>query len=395
MKSMFFFPRAVLMAATSVLAIAWSGTAHSQDDENKYYRDRVWSGFNGGEMNISSFIFRDMNANGEYDMGDRPFANVAVEVTNPSRGPEIVRSNISGFANFRASATRRDREIVKPGVHDFRVIAPPGWRVSTGNQAQKVAMDLLLGSPGDLVASSPMDPVGLVQAPEIRGRVDIGGQGGLTTVTASGPNAESPSVPVDDAGAFVIPASPGAWIVRIANSPAGSIGRRVEIGQFPVVLPLRASRSEAGEVQAPESASFDDLISTESVAKIPNGYRQLNWRNWVVTHNRTYAGEGYVNGTMSGEYVAYNGSGHPTSIDSGKPFHFIGGYFTGAWADAAGEMLTVKAWKGDILEHEDRIKLSAMGPVYFAANYRGVTRMEFFTDHYWQVVVDDLVFSFP
>jgi hypothetical protein len=174
----------------------------------------------------------------------------------------------------------------------------------------------------------------------------------------------------------------------------GSIDRRVEVQQAPVVLPLLTSQS-ADEEATPVVAGFDDLISGESVAKIPSGYLGLDWHNWVVTHNRTYSGEGYINGAMSGDYVAYNGSGHPTSIDSEQPFHFIGGYFTAAWADAEGEMLNVKAWSGGTLAYEDRIRLSALGPVYFAAEYRDITRVEFSTEHYWQVVADDLVFHRP
>jgi hypothetical protein len=387
--------RTGLAVAASAAALVSAGAAYSQNEENDYYRDRKWSGFNGGEMNISSFVFRDMNANGKYDLGDRNFANVAVKVTGPSHRSHLVRTNISGFANFRASVLRRDREITNPGSYNFNVVVPPGWRITTGNQKQKVAMDLLLGSPGDLVATTPTEPVGLVQVPEIRGRVDAGNEAGAITVSATGPNAEPSPVSLDRDGSCVVPASPGAWLVQIANASTGSIDRRVEVRQFPVVLPLLTSQSEAEEPETRLIAGFDDLISSESVAKIPSGYVGLNWHNWVVTHNRTYSGEGYINGTMSGEYVAYNGSGHPTSIDSEQPFHFVGGYFTGAWADAEGEMLNVKAWSGDTLAHEDRIRLSAMGPVYFAAKYKDVTRVEFFTDHYWQVVADDLVFARP
>lgn len=394
MKSALFL-RAGLVVAAFAAAIAAAGAANSQNGENNYYRDREWSGFNGGKMNISSFVFRDINANGQYDLGDRAFAYVAVRVTGPSRRARVVRSNISGFANVRASILHRDLEIVSPGSYDFSVIVPPGWQVTTGNRKQNVKVELLLGSPGDLVAAKPTEPVGLAQVPEIRGRVDPDIPAGSMTVSASGPNVQLSPVPLDSNGSFVVPASEGAWLVRITNAATGPIDRRVEVQQSPVVLPLFSSQREAEKPEARAVAGFDDLISSESVAKIPSGYLGLNWHNWVVTHNRTYSGEGYINGTISGEYIAYNGSGHPTSIDSKQPFDFIGGYFTGAWAAAEGEMLNVKAWNGDTLAHEDRIRLSALGPVYFAAEYRNITRLELSTDHYWQVVADDLVFSRP
>jgi hypothetical protein len=139
-----------------------------------------------------------------------------------------------------------------------------------------------------------------------------------------------------------------------------------------------------------EPVGFDDLLLVESVGKIPSGYEQVSWRNWVVAHNRVYSGEGYINGTMSGEYVAYNGSGHPAVIESAASFDFAGGYFSVAWSDAEGETLRLLAWRGEELVHQDELALSAMGPVYFAADYRDITRLELSTEHFWQFVGDDL-----
>jgi hypothetical protein len=53
----------------------------------------------------------------------------------------------------------------------------------------------------------------------------------------------------------------------------------------------------------------------------------------------------------------------------------------------------VKAWRGEELVYQDDVKLSRLGPVFFQANYDQVTKVEFETDHYWQVVTDDLLFS--
>jgi hypothetical protein len=343
-------------------------------------------------MNISVFIFRDIDASGIYDLGDRPFAHIAVELGN---GP-MIRSNISGFANFRASAVQRDREIVNPGTYYFRVVPPPGWRITTGNEEQPVPIELLLGAPGDLIAADPADPVGLAPDLEIIGRVPTVGEGEMASVTVSGPTAEEPqSVALDDRNAFARAASPGLWSIETRYGNGQATRRRVEVSRYPVVLSTLPPDTRSNVPASRETALFDELIANESVAKIPSGYAGLNWHNWVVTHNRTYGGDGYINGTMSGEYVAYNGSGHPVSIDSENPFHFVGGYFTSAWADAEGETLHVEGWRGEQLVYEDEIRLSALGPVFFAADYRDLTRLEFFTEHYWQVVADDLVFAFP
>ena len=97
---------------------------------------------------------------------------------------------------------------------------------------------------------------------------------------------------------------------------------------------------------------------------------------------------------MSGEFVAYNSSGHPVSITHDRPFDFIGGFFGAAWLEAEGETLQVRGWRGAELVYDERIELSALGPVYFAAGFNGVTRLEFSTERYWQFVCDDLEFRF-
>jgi len=40
------------------------------------------------------------------------------------------------------------------------------------------------------------------------------------------------------------------------------------------------------------------------------------------------------------------------------------------------------------------LALSAFEPVWFDADFRGVTRIELSTRHYWQFVTDDLTFAF-
>jgi hypothetical protein len=110
----------------------------------------------------------------------------------------------------------------------------------------------------------------------------------------------------------------------------------------------------------------------------------------VVTHQKFYDGEGYVNTTVSGEFVAYNSSGHPVSISGKRPFDFIGGFFGSAWLRAEGQTLRIKGWRGAELVHDETIELSALGPVYFAADFNNITRLDFSTDRYWQFVCDDL-----
>ena len=108
-----------------------------------------------------------------------------------------------------------------------------------------------------------------------------------------------------------------------------------------------------------------------------------------------YDPEGYRNGVVSGEFLAYNGSGHPAAISSEKPFDFIGGYFAISTLDAQGETLTITGWRGTEQVYQEQMTLSALGPTYLAAQFEAVTRVEFRTAHYWQFTADDLLFALP
>lgn len=367
---------------------------HAAAGDADLYAPKVWGSFSGGDMNCSSFVFRDWNGNGLYDLGDRPLANVAVEMTSASRSALIRRTNISGFANFAMSVLQRDRDITEPGRYDFRVIPPPGYETTTGNTFQNTQIRLLPGAPGDMIAQQTLDPVGLAPTLSIRGSMSGASEpDGRIEVTASGPDGRKHQVPLDERGGFEIPASRGTWLIEAVDTKTGmSTETSVAVDRSPVILsaidPERRNRLVPPDVQI---VDFDDLVESDAVLKLPSGHAGVNWHNWVVTHNRFYDGEGYVNGTLSGAFVAYNGSGHPAVIESAEPFDFVGGHFASAWAGAEGEMLHIKGWRGDAVVYEDRLALSAMTPVYFAAAYTGLTRLEFSTHNFWQFVSDDII----
>jgi hypothetical protein len=360
------------------------------NEAKEYYPPSRWSS-TGGDMNASAFTFRDLNANGIYDLGDRPMANVAVVMSSPSRPAILRRSNISGFANFTMSASQRDSDIIEPGEYAFRAIPPRGWNITTGNQEQSTAVEILPGAPGDMIAADVLSPIGLAPHLWIDGRVEAEPErGGVAALVVITPEGQQFNAPLDGEGGFKLPAWEGTWRIRLPGGQSGD-ERIVEVGSLPVVLSvLRLRRSEEPPSDGASIVDFEGLMSSEAVLKLPSGHAGVHWSNWVATHNRTYEGEGYINGTMSGEYVGYNGSGHPVAIERAEGFDFIGGYFSVAWAEAEGETLHVRAWRGDELVYQDRFSLSAMGPVHFAADYAGITKLEFRTEHYWQVVADDL-----
>jgi hypothetical protein len=379
-----------------LVAAIWGSTfvaAARAGDVPDFYPAKVWGESSGGDMNISSFVFSDRNGNGLYDVGDHPMANVAVVMSFASQPQRTQRTNISGFANFTMSALQNDRDIVEPGRYDFHVMPPPGWTITTDNTVQTSEFERLPGAPGDMVSVNTPEPVGL--APDLYIRGTIGASpvpNGKVEVIAAGPDGHKNSVPVDEQGSFRIPASQGRWVIEVLERQTqAKTERTVDVDRFPVVLPeIRPGDHDENGSASTRVVNFDTLMTGEAVQKIPSGYERVNWHNWVNTHNRFYNGEGYINGTMSGEYVAYNGSGHPAAIDSAEPFDFVGGFFSVAWSAVEGETLHVKAWRGETLVHEDQLALSAMGPVYFDAGYTGLTRLELRTEHFWQFVADDL-----
>lgn len=335
-------------------------------------------------LNISRFTFRDVNVNGIFDLGDRPMADIAVELVRPDGSVRSTTSNVSGFANFEMLAADSNADLSAAGEYTFIAAVPQGWRVTTDNLGQGRTFRLLQGSPAGLVTDDPSEPVGFAPELTIEGVLAEGVPG--TDLRAIGPDGEV-EVEVDGEGHFRVPAVPGPWSVQAGDSPP----REVVVASVPVNLgTLGGGSGQAAALPQTVTATFDDLIDSGEVAEIPSGYVGLGWRNWVVTHNRTYAGGGYINATTSGEYVAYNSSGHPVLLTSEEPFDLAGVSLGQAWLEAEQQRVEVRAWRGDELAYTDELALSARGPVYFAAEYRSVTRIEFTAELFWQFVADDL-----
>lgn len=316
-----------------IAALATPVLASPSTPAEAFYAPRDFNIAREGDVHISSFVFNDIENDANYGLNDRPVADIRVSLTSEDGNVIYVPTNIDGFANFVASSNVADAQIKQPGAYTFKVLPPEGWRVTTGNAEQKIEIIDKIGSPGGLVANPVPSLVGIIKE-----GTDI-----LSNF--------SPYPVVNGSGKLSI-------------------------------VPTSLTKID-----------FEDVIESIRIKKMPNGYHGLNWQNWVVAHQRFYKSEGYINGTTSGEVIAYNGSGHPMAVYRDKPFDFIGGNFTSAWREAEGEILHVKAWRGAELVYQDDIKLSRLGPVFFQANYDQVTKVEFETDHYWQVVTDDLLFK--
>jgi hypothetical protein len=89
----------ILKLASSFLVGLWLLTLSpmvSAEDDSYYPSQESWAPTNAGSENVSLFIFRDLNGNGRYDLGESPMANVAVNVYRPDGNHLLRRSNLYG-----------------------------------------------------------------------------------------------------------------------------------------------------------------------------------------------------------------------------------------------------------------------------------------------------------
>ncbi|WP_332694000.1 hypothetical protein [Devosia sp.] len=363
----------------ATVAICSNSPVHA---EHSYAVRTVWDEYTESDLNISVFVFRDANRNGIYDLEDRPMSGISIDSSGVGQ-PASAISNSSGFANFTMSGTDRGADIKYEGSYQFDVQVPPRWAVTTGNERQTTRFELFPGSPADLVARPAPALVGL--APDLW----IEGHSAKPLTLAARSAGTLQEAMSNEAGNFTFPVRPGNWQI---SSPTMPKPRQIAIAATPVRLTESWLLQQDPPSEIPSiEATFDDLQS-EGVLKIPSGYMGLDWSNFVMTHQKFYEPEGYRNGVLSGEFLAYNGSGHPATISRDKPFDFVGGYFGVSTLRAEGETLIITGWHDEQEVYRESMALSALGPIFLAADFRGVTRVEFTTEHYWQFTSDNLTF---
>jgi hypothetical protein len=123
-----------------------------------------------------------------------------------------------------------------------------------------------------------------------------------------------------------------------------------------------------------------DVLTFEGVAsrtEIADGYGGLNWSNMYALNATTYTYEsGYTHGLVSGNMVAFNGSGSTlqASVDSGT-FDFGGVFLTAAWNN--GLNIKVTGFKDGIQLYDTIVTVNTYAPTYFDFNYRGVDSLDF------------------
>ncbi|WP_264322338.1 SdrD B-like domain-containing protein [Zarconia navalis] len=121
--------------------------------------------------------------------------------------------------------------------------------------------------------------------------------------------------------------------------------------------------------------TFDDIGDVDSFAPIPTNYGGLVWSNDFSYHkDSTLPGTGYDNGTVSGEYVAYNSFANPTSV-SGDPFDFDSAYLTAAWVD--GLNVQVVGSLDGVEKYNQTVTVDTDAPTLFEFGFSDVDRVDF------------------
>lgn len=369
--------RAFLVSAVTML-LACHAAAETQFP---YKPNTAWE-IQRDKFNMSSFAYMDRNENGSYDVGDQPLAGVVFALTKDEQELWRAASNENGFANFPGSRIDSNAPIHELGDYTFTALVPPNWRVTSDNTIQTRSFIDVPGAPmgGGLVEM--MTPVGLVPPREIRGQANPD-----VPLTISGPGLTPQPVMLTEGGAFEVTVpEPGRFSLS-----SGDTTRVVEIYTYPVhVGNVRPDRPVSGTL---ETLHFDDL-SANWLRKVPSGYGGLDWFNINAIKNTFASGSrGYVNGATSGSFVAYTSSGHPARISHPDGFDLIEMHIAVAWPAAEGETAIFEFWRGDEKVAEDRVVLSAYAPVRYAPHMSNVTSVRISTEHYWQMVMDDLVIA--
>ena len=335
-----------------------------------------------GEMNISQFVFRDVNRNGIYDRGEPPFAGITIRLEQEGRDPIRRQSNLAGFTNFPMSAEDAEKDITAPGPVTFAAELPEGLILTTGNPMHSARIVALPAAPGGLVME-PVNPfMGVASALTITSRSE--GIGAMTcnmgqiTVAALSRN-----------GAFTCPVTPGEWTVVWDMADGTAPSRRVTVGDWPVHLPATAGETTGAKATR---LSFDDLITSQNILELPS-FDGFLFHNFVVAHHKFYGGWGYVNGTVSGEFSAYNSSGHAARVASDRPFGLDRVFVTAAWPQGAAYPVEFTALRDGAVVATETVAVSNLAPVLFEPRWSGIDQLVIRHAAYWQVVLDDMELS--
>ena len=334
------------------------------------------------KMNISQFVFRDLNRNGIYDRGEPPYAGIPIRLEQDGRDDIVRQSNLAGFANFPMSNDDSEQDITAEGPARFSIVLPEGLDLTTGNPAQSGSIFAMERAPGGFVLDPPNPFMGV--APSLTIETSTAG---LRSMTCS---QNGLSVAATASGTtLVCPVTSGDWNVIWERTDGTRQDRVVTVTDGPVHVPF-ATTGDGDGTGEPLRITFDDFLTSQNITELPS-FDGFLFHNFVVAHRIFYGGWGYVNGTLSGEFSAYNSSGHPATIRSERPFELRSLSLGVAWpAGQQGTIVFTALRDGKVVARE-AVSGSNLRPIRFEPRWSGIDTVIIGHSDYWQFVIDDLV----
>lgn len=335
-----------------------------------------------GEMNISQFVFRDSNRNGVFDAGESPYAGIPIRLEQEGAEPIVEESNLAGFANFPMSADDPGQDITGPGEVRFAVELPDGLVLTTEKPVHAARIRRLDRAPAGLVMEPPNPFMGVAPALAIETSAE-----GLRAMTCASGGLVLEAVPrLSD---LVCEVTQGTWEVTWRREDGATVSRKVTVADWPVRVPAARAAPPAGQARI---ETFEGVIGSENIQEMAasDGF---TWHNLIAVHRKFYGAWGYTNGTISGEFAAYNSSGHPATLSSDEPFEFRSVLVSVAWPAGRTAPVRFTALREGEVVAEEAFFASNLRPVLFEPRWGGIDTLVISHDTYWQVVIDDLTLA--
>jgi hypothetical protein len=128
-------------------------------------------------------------------------------------------------------------------------------------------------------------------------------------------------------------------------------------------------------INAANVLNFDDITNLDIAnINVPNGYGELDWSGFKVIPKDYWPNSGFDNGTVSGNYVAYNSFARSVSVYNGE-FDFVGAYLTAAWNNDLN--INIQGFSGVTLLYSTTVVVGPWGPAWFNFNYCGIDKLIF------------------
>lgn len=137
--------------------------------------------------------------------------------------------------------------------------------------------------------------------------------------------------------------------------------------------------------------TFDDVTGADPNTdnNLIGTYGGFTWDNMSVLHKDYYPGSGYENGTVSGEWVAFNGWAAMASLN-GSAFDFNGAYFTAAWDTTTNMIIT--GYSGGTEVYQSVFEINNETPTWADLDWVGVDSISFVTSG-WQFAMDNFTYN--